>query len=86
MDISILMYAGLIALGLLGIGSRFIPGWKTDNKVEEVIEKVIEYKTDIKVDLSPDTPDPDMVERKKRSIKRMKKAPKKKVTKEKSKD
>lgn len=59
MDFTILIYSGLIALGLLGVGSRFIPGWKPDNKIEEVCEKIIEYKSNVKIDLSPDTPDPD---------------------------
>jgi len=59
MNMTILIYSGLIILGLLGIGSRFMPGWKTDNVVEETAEKVIEYQTDMDIDLSPDTPDPD---------------------------
>jgi hypothetical protein len=70
MDWTILIYAGLITLGLIGVGSRFIPGWKTDNNIEEIIEVVIKEKTDMDIDLSPDTPDPDdEVQAKKKSKK-----------------
>lgn len=62
MNATILIYSGLILLGLIGIGSRFIPGWKTDNHVEEMCEKIIQFKTDKTIDLSPDTPDPDIKE------------------------
>ena len=49
---------GLLALlGLVGVGSRFIPGLKTDNQIEEIIEEVIEAKTGYDIDLSPDTPE-----------------------------
>lgn len=45
--------------GAMGILSRFIPSFETDNAIEEVAEKIIKEKTNLDIDLSPDTPDPD---------------------------
>lgn len=62
MDIGLIIYGSIMALGLLGICSRWIPGMKTDNIIEEAAETIIKVKTGITVDLSPDTPDPDIPE------------------------
>jgi len=60
MALQTLIFGLMILVGAAGIGSRFIPGFKTDNPIEEVAEEILEKKTGIsKIDLSPDTPDPD---------------------------
>ena len=59
MELYIVFYGIIILVSLIGIVSRFIPGFKTDNKIEEVSEHIIKMKTGVNVDLSPDTPDPD---------------------------
>lgn len=60
MDPQIIILTLLILLGLVGVGSRFVPGSTSDNIIEETIEEVIEMKTGCKVDLSPGTPDEDI--------------------------
>jgi len=59
MDISMIIYIAMVVLGLAGAATRFIPGWQSDNKVEELIEEVIKAKTGYDIDLSPDTPESD---------------------------
>lgn len=56
METSVIVKIGcLIALGLVGIGSRY---WlKPDNLIEESVEYMIKAKTGKDIDLSPDTPD-----------------------------
>lgn len=58
MDPNVIIFVLIGLLGIAGACSRFIPGWKSDNVVEEIVEEVIEYKTGQNVDLSPDTPEP----------------------------
>jgi len=58
MDWSYVIYGGLVLLGLGGIASRWIPGLKTDNVIEESVEEIIKAKTGVNIDLSPDTPEP----------------------------
>ena len=57
MDINILLFGIMALISLAGIGSRFIPGFKSDNKIEEVAEKVI--KEGPRRDTPADTPDAD---------------------------
>ena len=57
MPVELLIFGLIALLGLAGACSRFIPGLKPDNQVEELIESVLKAKLDIDIDLSPDTPD-----------------------------
>ena len=59
MDFNLIVYGFVMLIGLLGIGSRFVPGSKPDNQVEEACEEVIKKQTGFDIDLSPSTPEHD---------------------------
>ena len=48
-----------LAFAIVAVVKRYWPGYKDDNKVEQVVEEVIKDNTGISLDLTPSSPEPE---------------------------